>query len=105
MQSTHGFEGPVIYQDDTTIYKGIGPNTAEELMERHRNPDGTLDMSMLQGMHRRVGGIEEYFIKHSRHAQECEYRLLWATGQTVEEFIDIKVPDAVQFCRQVTTES
>jgi len=50
---THGFEGPVIYQDDTTIYKDIGPTTAEELMQRHRNPDGTLDMGMLQDMHRR----------------------------------------------------
>jgi hypothetical protein len=89
----------------TTIYKDIGPTTAEELMERHRNPDGTLDMGMLQDMHRKAGGIEEYFIKHSRHAQECEYRLLWATGQTVDEFIDIKVPDAIQFCRHVTTES
>jgi len=102
---THGFEGPVIYQDDTTIYKDVGPTTAEDLMEQHRNPDGTLDMGMLQDMHRRAGGIEEYFIKHSRHAQECEYRLLWATGPTVDEFIDIKVPDAIQFCRHVTTES
>jgi hypothetical protein len=102
---THGFEGPIIYQDDTTIYKDIGSTTAEELMERYRNPNGTLDMSMLQGTHTRAGGIEEYFIKHSRHAKECEYRLLWTTSQTVGEFIDIKVPDAIQFCRHVTTES
>jgi hypothetical protein len=91
---TQGLEGPVIYQDETAIYKNIGATTTEELMEL-----------MLQDMARMTGGIEEYFIKHSRHAQECEYRLLWATGQTVDEFIDIKVPDAIQFCRHVTMES
>jgi hypothetical protein len=102
---TQGFEGPVIYQDNTTIYKNIGATSAEELIERYKNPDGTLRMEMLQDMAGRMGVIEEYFIKHSRHAQECEYRLLWATGQTAEPFIDIKVPDARQFCRHVTTES
>ena len=103
---THGFEGSVIYTDETAIYKDIGAATTEELMERYRNPDGkTLSMDMLRDMAQMTGGIEEYFIKHSRHAQECEYRLLWATSQTVEPFIDIKVPDARQFCRHVTTES
>jgi hypothetical protein len=102
---TQGLEGPVIYKDNTTIYKDIGAATAEELMEPHKNPDGTLQMEMLQHMAGMMGGIEEYFIKHSRHAQECEYRLLWATGQTIEPFIDIKVPDARQFCRHVTKES
>jgi len=102
---TQGLEGPVIYQDETAIYKNIGATTTEELMERYRNSDGTLRMDMLQDMARMTGGIEECFIKHSRHAQECEYRLLWATGQTVDEFIDIKVPDAIQFCRHVTMES
>jgi hypothetical protein len=102
---TQGFEGPVIYQDDTTIYKNIGAATSEELIERYKNPNGTLRMDMPQDIAKLTGGIEEYFIKHSRHAQECEYRLLWATSQTVEPFIDIKVPDARQFCRHVTTES
>jgi hypothetical protein len=101
---TQGFEGPVIYQDETAIFKNIGAAAAEELMGRYRNPDGTLRMEMLQDM-AGMGGIEEYFIKHSRHAQECEYRLLWATSQTVEPFIDIKAPDARRFCRHVTTES
>jgi hypothetical protein len=102
---TQGFEGPVIYQDDTTIYKTIGATTAEQLIEQYKNPDGTLRMEMLQDMHKMTGGIEEFFLKHSRHAQECEYRLLWAISQTPEPFIDIKVPGAIQFCRHVTKES
>jgi hypothetical protein len=58
-------------------------------------------MDMLQDIAKMTGGIEEYFIKQSRHAQECEYRLLWATSQTVEPFVDIKVPDARQFCTRI----
>jgi hypothetical protein len=102
---TQGFEGPVIYKDDTTIYKDIGATNAEELIERYKTQDGTLRMEMLQDMAGMTGGMEEYFIKHSRHAKECEYRLLWATSQTIDPFIDIKVPDARQFCRHVTKES
>jgi hypothetical protein len=101
----YGFEGPVIYRDDTTIYKDIGTTTAEELMEKYKNPDGTLRMDMLRDMAGRTGGIEEYFIKDSKHAEQCEYRLLWASGQTAEQFIDIKVPEAIQFCRHVIKES
>jgi hypothetical protein len=100
-----GFEGPVIYQDDTTIKKNIGAMKAEELTERYKNPDGTVRMDMIQEVARMAGGIEEYFVKHSQHARECEYRLLWATGGNVEPFIDIKVPDAIRFCRRGTKEN
>jgi hypothetical protein len=102
---TSGFEGPVIYQDDTTIKKNIGAMKAEELTERYKNPDGTVRMDMIQEVARMAGGIEEYFVKHSQHARECEYRLLWATGGNVEPFIDIKVPDAIRFCRRGTKEN
>jgi hypothetical protein len=102
---TGGLEGPVMYQDNTTINKNIGAMKPEEFMEQYKNPDGSgYKMEMLQAMAGLVGGIEEYFVKHSSHAQECEYRLLWTTGQTAEPFVDIKVPEARQFCRHVTTE-
>jgi hypothetical protein len=101
-----GFEGPVIYQDETTIIKNIGAMKPEELFDRYRNPDGkTISMDMIKDLAQMTGGIEEYFVKHRKHAQECEYRLLWATGGKVESFIDIKVPEAIQFSRRVTTES
>jgi hypothetical protein len=102
---TSGFEGPVIYQDDTTIKKNIGAMKAEELIERYKNPDGTVRMHMIREVAQMTGGIEEYFVKHSQHARECEYRLLWATSENVEPFIDIKVPEAIRFCRHVTKES
>lgn len=101
-----GIEGPVIYQDDTAIYKNIGDMKSEDLLERYKNPDGkTLNMDMLRDMAGMTGGVEEHFVKHSDHAQECEYRLLWSSGQSVNSFIDIKVPDAIQFCRRVAIET
>jgi hypothetical protein len=91
----------VIYQDDTTIERNIGDLQADELIEKHKNPDGTLRMDMISEMASMTGGIEELFIKHSRYAQQCEYRILWASNQNVDSFIDIKVPEARQFCRRV----
>ena len=87
------------------IIKNIGAVKPKELLERYKNPDGTIRMDMMQEVARMTGGVEEYFVKHSQHAKECEYRLLWATGGNVEPFIDIKVPEAIRFCRCVTRES
>ena len=100
-----GLEGLVIYQDNTTINKNIGNVKSEELIEKYKNPDGTVKMDLIHDIANMTGGIEEFFVKHSRYAQQCEYRILWASSQSVESFIDIKVPEAIQFCRHVTTES
>jgi hypothetical protein len=62
-------------------------------------------MDMIQELANITGGIEELFVKHSRYARQCEYRILWASNQGVDKFIYIKVPEAVQFCRHVTKET
>jgi hypothetical protein len=92
-----GLEGFAIYQDDTTIMKSLGSLTAADF-GNFKNPDGTFAGD---AMMKTVGGPEEFFIKRSRFAAECEYRVLWMTGQPVSSFIDIKVPEAIPFCRQV----
>jgi len=102
---TRGMEGPALYQDARTINKNVGDMKAEDLIEKYKNPDGTVKMDMIFDAAGMLGGVEEFFIKHSQYAQQCEYRLLWATGQNVEPFIDIKVPGAIKFCRHVTTEN
>ncbi|MGY4627172.1 hypothetical protein [Bradyrhizobium sp. USDA 4486] len=96
-----GLEGIAIYQDEPTITKSVGL-TAEALLDKYRVPDGNISMDMLRDTMNTVGGPEEYFIKHSRYSAQCEYKLLWATGQPVSPFIDIKVPEAIQFCRRLS---
>jgi hypothetical protein len=39
-----------------------------------------------------------YFLKPKEFAYQVEYRLLWLTDYTVDEYIDIKVPEAAQYC-------
>ena len=38
------------------------------------------------------------FMKHSDCAAEAEYRFLWQTEEPVQEYLDVKVPEARQFC-------
>jgi len=94
-----------LYQDETMILKNLGDMKVEEFMEPYKNPDGTVKMDMIFDAARMAGGVEEYFVKHSRFARECEYRLLWGSSEKVEPFIDIKVPEATRFCRHVTKEN
>ncbi len=98
---TRGFEGPAIYQDDPTIRRDLGADTVDEMFKRHSNPDGTLDMNKLFEMQASIGGYEEFFMKHSRFAYQAEYRLLWSVSQKVDDFIDLKVPEARQYCRKL----
>ncbi len=102
---TGGLEGSAIYKDQRTINRNIGDTTSQEVMEKYRDADGNLSMDMVFDLARSLGGNEELFLKHSRYAKECEYRVLWGTRQKTEAFIDIKVPEARQFCRHVTTEN
>lgn len=95
-----GWEGHVIYQDEP-ITKDLGDVRAEDQLEKYRQPDGTISMNFLSDVANRVGGPEELFLKRRKHAGDFEYRLLWASGEPTEEIIDIKVPEALAFCRRL----
>lgn len=97
-----GMEGPAIYQDDPTIRRDLGATSLEDMMDAHKNPDGTISMDMLPQLQGQVGGMEEFFTKSSRYANQSEYRLLWGIDGEVPDFIDLKVPAARQFCRKLT---
>jgi hypothetical protein len=96
-----GCEGFVIYEDDPSITKDIGEQTTEELFSRYQNPDGTLDMQMLADTHAKVGGVEELFLKRAQYAVQAEYRFTWTAGGDVGDYLDIKVPEARQYCRRI----
>lgn len=100
-----GYEGLAIYQDGTTILKHIESLKGSDLLETYRRPDGSMDMKMMFDLGQAAGGIEEVFLKHSSHADESEYRILWSTSQSLEDYIDIKVPEARQFCRHIDPEN
>lgn len=95
-----GVEGAVIYKDSTVISRSFGGMNYDELVAPYRLSDGTFDMKMIADLGNRLGGVEELFIKNSRFANQFEYRFLWCTGSTVPDHIDVKVPEARQFCRR-----
>lgn len=96
-----GCEGLVIYQDDTVIIRNTDSQGILESLETNKNPDGTINMDVLSDLHEKVGGTEELFVKSSRYARQAEYRLIWETAGETADFIDVKAPDARQFCRRI----
>ena len=96
-----GIEGPVIYSDDPSIGRSLGPASADEMLEKYKLPNGEINMDMLSDLRRRMGGPEEMFVKSGVYAHQSEYRLLWQSSQPTSDFIDIKAPDAIQFCRKM----
>lgn len=97
-----GMEGPAIYQDDPTIRRDIGATTLDDMLNAHKNPDGTIYVALLPQLRAQVGGMEEFFTKSGRYANQAEYRLLWGIEGNAQDFIDLKVPAARQFCRKLT---
>ena len=39
-----------------------------------------------------------YFLKDSTYAHQCEYRYVWLLSHDVDDYLDIKVPEAIPFC-------
>ncbi len=39
-----------------------------------------------------------YFIKSNSYRSQCEYRLAWHSSSETDSYIDIKCPEAIQFC-------
>jgi len=46
--------------------------------------------------------MEHYplFLKERSFAQQVEYRFIWVVRNKEVEFLDIKVPEAIQFCEK-----
>jgi len=43
-----------------------------------------------------------FFIKHNSFAHQVEYRMIWITDHEVNDFLDIKCPEAVELCSRPT---
>ena len=93
-----GIEGLCTYQSGKRIRRKLPGSELDQVLEKHRLPDGNINMDML----REVAGhtaIEQMFLKDAKYAHQLEYRLLWDCT-VVEDHIDIKIPEARQFCKR-----
>lgn len=87
-----GIEGSCIYLPGQETYKELPPGTVKQEAPSFED---------LQAYHRSVAGHEAYFMKLERFQHQKEYRLLWFTANSVEGYLEITCPEAVQFCRRI----
>jgi hypothetical protein len=91
-----GAEGPCLYQENKIIECDLGyidiaqftdssspSQPSKERLERFIND---------QMKH------YPFFLKHNHYSHQIEYRFLWFISGTRQEFLDIKVPEAIPIC-------
>lgn len=96
---SHGTEGLCVYEENRGILRESETGWTMETDEH----DGqlTYDPADLQRMKDYIGqssGLLPLFLKSADYAEQAEYRLLWFTHGVAAPFLDIKVPEARQFC-------
>jgi len=92
----YGFEGSCRYAAERGIRRRINAD-----MEAYRQPDGSISMDFMQSVGAQLGGPELMLLKRKKYTAQQEYRLVWMTHGEAQEHIDIKCPDARQFCRRL----
>ena len=95
-----GVEGPCIYTDAMVLDRNVGP-----LGDTFFPKDGGLRIGghdQAQALAQMQAGPEFYFKKRTKYFKQCEYRMVWLVTSGVPPFIDLKCPDAVQFCERIT---
>lgn len=91
-----GAEGPCLYQENKIIERDLGYIDISQFTDPS-SPSQT-------NRERRERFINDqmkhypFFLKHSSYAHQLEYRLLWITSSPVQDFLDIKVPEAIPIC-------
>jgi hypothetical protein len=81
-----GWEGPCLYQSTKIIDRDLGflelPRTTEEIQR-----------IVFEGMKQ-----YPYFLKHERYANQVEYRFVWQIAGEIPDYLDISIPEAIQWC-------
>lgn len=93
-----GFEGPCLYQDKKIIERDIGIIDVNQFKDS-QNP-GIVREDVLKSFILSRLGHFPVFLKHKSYEHQVEYRFAWPVKGIVSDYLDIKVPEAIQFCRK-----
>jgi hypothetical protein len=88
------FEGPCLYQSKKIIEKDLGYIDPKNFKApNNEDLDKRLTNYILQKM-------EHYplFLKEKSYSHQMEYRFVWIIEGPTYDYLDIKVPEAIQFC-------
>lgn len=90
-----GFEGLCLYQNNKIIEKDLGYINLDMFKDsKHQN----FNKSKLDGCINQQMKHYPMFLKDKIFVNECEYRFVWFTNNKISDYIDIEIPDAIQFC-------
>jgi hypothetical protein len=97
---SRGFQGPCFYSDSRPLKYASEKPVLEPWPETEEEKEKWGDESR-QMMHEETK-LDPYFVKATRYASQNEYRLLWCISGNVDNYIDIKCPEAIRFCTKIT---
>src|ERR1041385_1726306 len=107
-----GAEGPCLYQEERSVLRDLGPldfsgfgpgntSTPSGPVIEITNPSPE-QKAQIEKLFREPFGLYPLFLKHKTFAHQSEYRLIWLTSADAEGFLDIRAPEAIQFCSRPT---
>lgn len=87
------YEGPCIYQDKKIIERDLG-----YLNLNRFKVDGQLSQPAITEFLLSKMRHFPLFLKDKLYAHQVEYRFIWVVDEREDDYIDIKVPDAIKNC-------
>jgi len=108
-----GFEGACLYQERKIIKRDLGYIDLNQFQDP-QNPLPVIDQKEIpySGLPLPSNnpkltdyilsqlGHYSMFLKDKIFAHQSEYRFIWVTANNTEDYLDIKVPEAIQFCEK-----
>lgn len=92
------FEGPCLYQDKKIIEQDLGYVDINQFRDPE-NPNN-IQQSLLQNYIFSKMAHFPLFLKDKTYAHQVEYRYVWIVRNKENDYLDIKVPEALQFCEK-----
>jgi len=91
-----GAEGFCLYQDKKIIERDLGYIDLTQFVDpsSHSEPNKERIRQFINDQMKHY----PFFLKDSSYSHQVEYRLVWITSSPVQNFLDIKVPEAIPIC-------
>ncbi|MDD4649170.1 MAG: hypothetical protein PHO79_04020 [Desulfoplanes sp.] len=101
-----GCEGACLYLSERSVDRDLGRVDFD--MFRDHPGDKTMNLNKIQTFLFNSAGTDLFFLKLKKFVNQNEYRFLWLTSSNVDGILEIKCPEARQFCtrfEELRTES
>lgn len=94
-----GCEGMCIYSGNDSIIRDMGDLNLNSFMSE--GDDKNIQIEKVSSLLTSAAGDDLLFLKSDRFSHQNEYRMLWFCRQNIRGYIDIKCPEAREFCARL----